>query len=491
MSSIEDNLAGLLDSPVWVAWDMSGGRKVPKSPFGGNARSNDPTTWGTYREAASIAQERGYSGIGVMLSDGVVGIDLDGVVGSDGKIADWAQRIIDDVGSYAEISPSGTGVHILAYADPEKIGAIGRANHRIGLEVYNHGRYFTVTGDSVNDEPLADRTQAVARLLAERFPAESAEDRLRRGVRQTVEDQVRRRANETMRKNAARDGLRYARVPMGAETCTFCIMLASRGFVYHSEAKAGGEGNHYHSNCRCKVIPGFPDAEVEGYDPDALYGVWQTFEGIDADEGLSVAEKNAAKRAVLDGHDARAAERTLSRIESSNVFGENLYKLTIKEIADQADSIDEAIPSLWHEQKVAHDYGGIFERFVKGFEGIGSIACQYWAKPEGKELQLASWLSRMGHDVEFLTPSGMPGDHTPDIRLDGELWEIKRISSKNPTKAKSRISDGLRQSDSVIVDLSVNENAAIIETAAVEMLEDPRARRIMVIKGGTARVYSK
>ena len=97
----------------------------------------------------------------------------------------------------------------------------------------------------------------------------------------------------------------------------------------------------------------------------------------------------------------------------------------------------------------------------------------------------------MGHDVEFLTPSGMPGDHTPDIRLDGELWEIKRISSKNPTKAKSRISDGLRQSDSVIVDLSVNENAAIIETAAVEMLEDPRARRIMVIKGGTARVYSK
>ena len=133
MSAGEDAFSGLLDSPVWVAWDASSGRKIPKSPSGGNARSNDPSTWGTYEEAVATAQRRGYSGIGVMLSDGIVGIDLDGVVSADGIIADWAQKVIDDIGSYAETSPSRTGVHILAYADPEKVGAIGRANHRVGL----------------------------------------------------------------------------------------------------------------------------------------------------------------------------------------------------------------------------------------------------------------------------------------------------------------------------------------------------------------------
>ena len=89
---------------------------------------------------------------------------------------------------------------------------------------------------------------------------------MREAVRGLARDQVRRAANRTMRHNAARDGRGYARVPMGGETCGFCIMLASRGFVYRS-AQTAGEGNHYHSDCRCKVIPGFGGMTVEGYDP--------------------------------------------------------------------------------------------------------------------------------------------------------------------------------------------------------------------------------
>lgn len=89
---------------------------------------------------------------------------------------------------------------------------------------------------------------------------------MREAVRGLARDQVRRAANRTMRHNAARDGRGYARVPMGGEACGFCIMLASRGFVYRS-AQTAGEGNHYHSDCRCKVIPGFGGMTVEGYDP--------------------------------------------------------------------------------------------------------------------------------------------------------------------------------------------------------------------------------
>lgn len=69
---------------------------------------------------------------------------------------------------------------------------------------------------------------------------------------------------------------RYARVPTGAETCDFCIMLASRGFVYHSEASAGML-DHWHANCDCRVVPGFGKSpQVDGYDPDEWYEQYES-----------------------------------------------------------------------------------------------------------------------------------------------------------------------------------------------------------------------
>lgn len=264
---------GLLGESVWVAWNDEGGRKVPKSPSGGNAKSNDPSTWGTYAEAQAAASRNGYSGVGIMLSDGLVGIDLDGAV-SDGVIADWAQEIVDLVGSYTEVSPSGTGLHILAWADMDVVGAIGSADHAAGIEVYNNRRYFTVTGDAVNDEPIYDLTEEMSGLLSRLLPGRSSEERVRAAVGSLAADEVKRLANRTTTDNCVRDGKRYARVPTGAETCGFCIMLASRGFVYHSRETAG-EFDHYHRSCDCKVIGDLDElTEVEGYDPDALYDLY-------------------------------------------------------------------------------------------------------------------------------------------------------------------------------------------------------------------------
>ena len=72
--------------------------------------------------------------------------------------------------------------------------------------------------------------------------------------------------------------MRYARVPSGRETCAFCFMLASRGFVYWSKADAGAKGYEYHTNCDCIIVPGFsedsgvhPDAQIQGYKPTELY----------------------------------------------------------------------------------------------------------------------------------------------------------------------------------------------------------------------------
>lgn len=94
-------------------------------------------------------------------------------------------------------------------------------------------------------------------------------------------------ASNCVKKNVGRDGSgpRYARVPSGSETCGFCIMLASRGPVYHS-ADTAGEGGHFHSSCDCRIVPVWHSKRVvtenggvirrsgtgyEGYDPDALF----------------------------------------------------------------------------------------------------------------------------------------------------------------------------------------------------------------------------
>lgn len=122
-----------------------------------------------------------------------------------------------------------------------------------------------------------------------------------------IEDQMGRKANATMRRSCARHGIRYARVPMGGDTCPFCIMLASRGYVYTSAEAAGDESNHYHANCRCKVMP--QGADVEGYDPDEYYRQWRELETASSQFGAI--DRFDFKR--MDAHAERYYEEVRKR----------------------------------------------------------------------------------------------------------------------------------------------------------------------------------
>lgn len=64
-------------------------------------------------------------------------------------------------------------------------------------------------------------------------------------------------------------GVRFARVPQGP-SCGFCIMLASRGFVYASKESAG-QFKRFHDHCDCRIVAGMPGTTVEGYDPEGMY----------------------------------------------------------------------------------------------------------------------------------------------------------------------------------------------------------------------------
>lgn len=82
---------------------------------------------------------------------------------------------------------------------------------------------------------------------------------------------VRAPGRDTIRKSARRSGARYARVPTKSDPCAWCVMLASRGDVYHTKETAGGTKD-WHDDCGCEATAIWgPDDLPEGYDPDDLY----------------------------------------------------------------------------------------------------------------------------------------------------------------------------------------------------------------------------
>ncbi len=143
----------------WVVWksEIRDG-KPTKVPFDANTRgyasTNNPKTWATYDQAVRVYTRcKGYNGIGFVFStdDPFMGLDWDDVRDPSTGISDstiLSEEILP-LGSYAEISPSGTGVHVIA------IGSVPWDCNKSGnREMYDSGRYFTMTGMHIEGTPL-------------------------------------------------------------------------------------------------------------------------------------------------------------------------------------------------------------------------------------------------------------------------------------------------------------------------------------------------
>lgn len=156
-----------------------------------------------------------------------------------------------------------------------------------------------------NYDPNA--TDGAIRAIAQQL-VNGNRDGFQSGVLERVDYEVKRAAGDCMVLNGAADRIHpmYARVPTGAETCTFCLMLASRGFVYHTEDAAGAV-DHYHAHCDCRVIPGWDGMDVDGYDPADYYVQW--------DDAITEQAKRAAEKSGADWHDEKRA--ILSRLSNS------------------------------------------------------------------------------------------------------------------------------------------------------------------------------
>lgn len=177
----------------WVVWRYETRHdkptKVPYKPVASaNLRASvtDPQSWGFFGAALAVQELNGYDGIGFVLTkaDSYIGIDLDHCVDAHtGEAAAWALDIADKLHSYAEVSPSGTGLRVLCKAkwpgDQSKSGG-----KRGDIEMYSALRYLTITGKHLPGTPftIEERDLQVSALY-EQVLAERDRQRLENKVK--------------------------------------------------------------------------------------------------------------------------------------------------------------------------------------------------------------------------------------------------------------------------------------------------------------------
>lgn len=157
--------------PNWICWDAVPDEKrgkIKKVPInaltGGGAMSNNPSTWCDFDTAVRASEK--HSGIGFMFGGcPYFGVDIDGKEeeleayqrGENGNII---SEFISTLQSYAEISQSGKGIHIICRGTLPK-----RGRRKGSVEMYEDGRFFVMTGNSCSEyEGIAECSDSIKPL---------------------------------------------------------------------------------------------------------------------------------------------------------------------------------------------------------------------------------------------------------------------------------------------------------------------------------------
>ena len=129
------------------------------------ARTNDPRTWSAFDRALAQYSAGRVEGVGFVFSrdDPYAGVDLDGCRDPGrGASAPWATHMLEPLRSYAEVSPSGTGVQVIVRGGLPCAGTGRRRRlHDVPapggrpaeIEAYHYGRFFALTGMRVDGRP--------------------------------------------------------------------------------------------------------------------------------------------------------------------------------------------------------------------------------------------------------------------------------------------------------------------------------------------------
>ena len=147
-------------------WVTTCNDKIPRNPkTGKNAQSTNPETWGTFEQALEALNKYHHTNIGFVFDgkSGYFGVDLDHCLDN----TDFCDEFVETLQSYAEISKSGNGIHIIC-----KGKLPDGSRRRGGVEMYCSGRYFICTGNVYNENYLTvkDCTESIKVLHSKYLP---------------------------------------------------------------------------------------------------------------------------------------------------------------------------------------------------------------------------------------------------------------------------------------------------------------------------------
>lgn len=159
----------------WVVWGYQQPkaknkkwRKVPMSFNGGVGRVNDPSTWTTFEKVISVYEKGTADGIGFVLGNDIHGIDLDNCRDPvTGELDQLANEVLSRIQGYAEVSPSGTGIKLIATTN------LIKSHKNAQIELYNGQRYFCLTGHDIATHNEVSPIEQDVKWLADRISPNS------------------------------------------------------------------------------------------------------------------------------------------------------------------------------------------------------------------------------------------------------------------------------------------------------------------------------
>ena len=316
-------------------------------------------------------------------------------------------------------------------------------------------------------EPEA--TEGAVRALVQSVVETGAVERLSRELGDRVDYEVKRAAGECILGNGRRDPLkpRYARVPSGSETCPFCVMLASRGFVYLDSDTAGADSpDHYPPTCDCRIVPGFDTYEagtsrrlsastaVEGYEPDVLYDRYVQ----DLKSGrLNVGSVSRYSSHVLRWHsDSFASYADFVRfVDGASDIADLQQRCAVAAQEWGKTGLSDRYWSRLRQSVMNKRYafehapGGDAARlrsdgpYVAEWLGEGASGIAKFETREVEPHEFNAYRVLMSHGRSFTVKAvdadaRSRGKASPDLLMDGHRWELKCPDGANEKKTIGR-----------------------------------------------------
>lgn len=159
IENIPEQLRAYRQWCLW-RWEVRDGKrtKIPYQPNGHRASVKAPNTWSTFAAVHAAYQDGTWDGIGFVFTedDPFCGLDIDKCISPNFGLRPEARELIDSFNTYTEVSPSGTGVKLIGEAKlvPKEQGGRSRSTER-SIEIYDRRRFFTLTGNLLDDKPRA------------------------------------------------------------------------------------------------------------------------------------------------------------------------------------------------------------------------------------------------------------------------------------------------------------------------------------------------